>query len=312
MTDFFISKLPSGHAVKDITKAAAVASLRGDTIVQMSLATTVPFLRQQCAAVVWLRSDVCTADNLEKLAPADRAYLLKLCGLPSGGSSKVQARRILDHLKLHPGDGGSSSGGGGGGPAASGGPSSSGGPPPSGISAGGGSGNGGAGSLPAALLSPAAAAALHMLVRADSVRLLDEAGVPYDTGETTSTLRDKCSVAAWAAEQLRARSTFVHCRTQCPHKSWTPSASPWRGSPSRRTAPSTESCAGVEIRLGPGTRPRLTASYVRSGPPYSARWKLSLRHRQAAALRGRTSFCPPTRQHGSPLCSVPRVCPRAI
>uniref|UniRef100_A0A6T7VNR6 Uncharacterized protein n=1 Tax=Cryptomonas curvata TaxID=233186 RepID=A0A6T7VNR6_9CRYP len=204
MTDFFISKLPSGHAVKDITKAAAVASLRGDTIVQTTIATTVPLLRQQCAAVVWLRSDVCTADNLEKLAPADRAYLLKLCGLLSGGSNKAQAWRILDHLKLHPGDGGSSSGGGGGGPAASGGPSSSGGPPSSGNSVGGGSGSGGAGSLPVVLLSPAAAAALHLLARADLARLLDEAGVPYDAGETISTLRDKCSVAAWAAEQLRA------------------------------------------------------------------------------------------------------------
>jgi hypothetical protein len=38
-------------------------------------ANMVPLLpsRQQCAAVVWLRSDVCTADNLEKLTLADRA-----------------------------------------------------------------------------------------------------------------------------------------------------------------------------------------------------------------------------------------------
>ena len=79
MTDFFMSKLPSGHAVKDITKAAAVASLRGDTVVQTRLANTVPLLLQQCAAVVWLRSDVCTADNLEKLALAGRAYLLRFC-----------------------------------------------------------------------------------------------------------------------------------------------------------------------------------------------------------------------------------------
>jgi hypothetical protein len=71
MTDYFISELPSGHAVKDITKAAAAASLRGDTIVTAAPANTVPLLRRQCAAVVWLRSDVCTADNLEKLALAD-------------------------------------------------------------------------------------------------------------------------------------------------------------------------------------------------------------------------------------------------
>ena len=129
MTDYFISRLPSGHAVKDITKAAAAASLRGDTIVTAAPANTVPLLRRQCAAVVWLRSDVCTADNLEKLALADRTYLLKLCGLLDGGSSKVQSRRTPDHLKLHPGDGGSSPGDGGsspgdggGGPAPGGGP----------------------------------------------------------------------------------------------------------------------------------------------------------------------------------------------
>jgi hypothetical protein len=45
------------------------------------------------AAVVRLRRDVCTADNLEKLALADRAYLLKLCGLLCGGT--VPARLIL-------------------------------------------------------------------------------------------------------------------------------------------------------------------------------------------------------------------------
>ena len=118
MTGFFISKLPSGHAVKDNTKAAAIASLRGEDIVKATPANTVPLLRQQCAAIVRLRRDVCTADNLEKLALADRAYLLKLCGLLGGGTSKARSRCILDRPNLHPGDGGSPPrGGGGGGPA---------------------------------------------------------------------------------------------------------------------------------------------------------------------------------------------------
>ena len=203
MTDYFISKLPSGHAVKDITKAAAAASLRGDTIVAAAPANTVPLLRRQCAAVVWLRSDVCTADNLEKLASADRSYLLTICGLPGGGTGKVQSRRILDHLKLHPGDGGSSSGGGGGGPSAGGGASSSGGAPSGSSSSAGGGGGGAGGSLPATLLSSAAASALHLLGRADLARLLDDAGVPHDASDSVSILREKCGVAAWAAEQLR-------------------------------------------------------------------------------------------------------------
>ena len=132
MSDFFLSKLPSGHAVRDISKVAAVASLRGDDMVKAPPATTVPLIRQQCAAVVWLRSgDVCTADILERLTLADRAYLLKLGGLPSGGTSKAQSRRIIEHLKSYPGDGGTSSAGGGGGSVHGGGPSSSvGGPSP--------------------------------------------------------------------------------------------------------------------------------------------------------------------------------------
>ena len=205
MTDYFISKLPSGHAVKDITKAAAAASLRGDTIVTAAPANTVPLLRRQCAAVVWLRSDVCTADNLEKLALADRTYLLKLCGLLDGGSSKVQSRRTPDHLKLHPGDGGSSPGDGGsspgdggGGPAPGGGPSSSGGASLGGSSAAGGGGGAARGSLPATLLSSAAVSTLNLLSRADLALLLNGAGVPYDAGDNFSLLHD----TVWTAEQL--------------------------------------------------------------------------------------------------------------
>jgi hypothetical protein len=93
-----------GSVSRTITKAAAVASLRGDSIVKATLANTAPLLRRQCAAVVWLCSDVCTADNLGKLALADHSYLLTLCCLLGGGTSKAQSRRTLAHLKLHPGD----------------------------------------------------------------------------------------------------------------------------------------------------------------------------------------------------------------
>ena len=66
--------------------------------------TTVPLLRRQCAAVVWVRSDAYSLENLEKLPGADRAYLLKLFGLASGGSIKTQAKRIYrdDHVLIYP------------------------------------------------------------------------------------------------------------------------------------------------------------------------------------------------------------------
>ena len=218
MTDYFISELPSGHAVKDITKAAAAASLRGDTIVTAAPANTVPLLRRQCAAVVWLRSDVCTADNLEKLALADRTYLLKLCGLLDGGSSKVQSRRTPDHLKLHPGDGGSSPGDGGsspgdggGGPAPGGGPSSSGGASLGGSSAAGGGGGAARGSLPATLLSSAAVSTPNLLSRADLALLLNGAGVPYDAGDKNF---HSCTTLFGPPSNSGSQSTFAPCWTQ--------------------------------------------------------------------------------------------------
>jgi hypothetical protein len=222
MTDYFISKLPSGHAVKDITKAAAAASLRGDTTVTAAPANTVPLLRRQCAAVVWLRSDVCTADNLEKLALADRTYLayylLKLCGLLDGGSSKVQSRRTPDHLKLHPGDGGSSPGDGGsspgdggGGPAPGGGPSSSGGASSGGSSAAGGGGGAARGSLPATLLSSAAVSTPNLLSRADLALLLNGAGVPYDAGDKNF---HSCTTLSGPPSNSGSQSTFAPCWTQ--------------------------------------------------------------------------------------------------
>jgi hypothetical protein len=79
MTDFFISKLPSGHAVKDITKAAAIASLRGDDLVKASPAGTVPLLRQQCAAVIWLRSDVCTAESVRTTSKSSLWLIARTC-----------------------------------------------------------------------------------------------------------------------------------------------------------------------------------------------------------------------------------------
>jgi hypothetical protein len=66
---------------------------------------------------------------------------------------------------------------------------------PSGSSSTAGGGGGGAGgSLPATLLSSAAVSAFNLLGRADLARLLDEAGVPYDSGDNVSILHDKRGV----------------------------------------------------------------------------------------------------------------------
>ena len=128
MADYFISKLPSGHAIKDLTKTIATNTVRSEPMIIAPPETTVPLLRRQCAAVVWVRSDSYSRDSLEQLPATERAYLLKLFSLPGGGTSKAQAKRIDDHVLTYP--------------------LAAGAPPPAAGGAGGGAGGGGAGGPP--------------------------------------------------------------------------------------------------------------------------------------------------------------------
>ena len=82
MADYFISKLPSGHAIKDLTKPIATNTVRSEPMIIAPPETTVPLFRRQCAAVVWVRSDAYSRDSLEQLPAAECTYLLKLFSLP--------------------------------------------------------------------------------------------------------------------------------------------------------------------------------------------------------------------------------------
>ena len=196
MADYLVSRLPAGHAIKDISKPAATNTVRSEQMIIAAPETNVQLLRRQCAAVVWIRSDAYSLENLEKLPSAERVYLLKLFGLATGGTIKAQAKRIDDHVLIYPvaagpqapnagGAGGGAGGGGGGAP-----------PPP--LPA--------AGSLVLALLSQEQATILNRIPRHDMHRLLKEAGVPASDGDTLDNVRNKCAAAAWAAEQLRRPS----------------------------------------------------------------------------------------------------------
>ena len=273
MPGFFISKLPSGHAVKDNTKAAAIASLRGDDIVKATPANTVPLLRQQCAAIVRLRRDVCTADNLEKLALADRAYLLKLCGLLCGGTSKAHSRRILDHLQLHSGDGGTSSGGGSGGPA-----------PGSDSSSSGGQLLGQqrrgrrrrrrrrGGLYPRrSSLRPRL---LHSIFSVGWILYASRTKLAYLS--TLATMFRSCATNAASPHgqpsNYEPQQTFVQYRLQILRELWMHLASLRPGNPSRRIVRSKVSCEVVATLLGPGARLLPMVSSARSGLPYSVQW----------------------------------------
>ena len=190
MSDYFFSKLPQGHAIRSIAKPAAATSIRAEAMVTAAPDNSVDGLRRQCAAVVWVSSDVYSVDAVEKLAAADRSYLLKLFGLPAGGASKAQAQRIDAHVKLHR----ANAVGNGGGPSAGG-----------AADGGGGAGVHGDGldSLAGALLTPAQTATLDKIPRATLVALLTAAGMPFDAGDTLGALRGKCATAVWAGERLR-------------------------------------------------------------------------------------------------------------
>ncbi len=143
--------------------------------------STVQLLRRQCAAVVWVRSDAYSLENVEKLSIPERTYLLKLFGLVGGGSAKTQAKRIDDHVLTYPVVAGP--------------------PLPNAGSAGGGAGGGGAGALPPplpgpsglvlALLDQEQATTLSRLPRPDMHRLLKAAGVPVDDGDSLDNVCNK-------------------------------------------------------------------------------------------------------------------------
>ena len=102
MADYFISKLPAGHAIKDLTKQIATNTVCSEPMIIAPPENTVPLLRRQCVAVVWIRSDAYSLENVEKLPAVERAYLLKLFSLPGGGAAKTQAKRIDDHVLTYP------------------------------------------------------------------------------------------------------------------------------------------------------------------------------------------------------------------
>ncbi len=117
---YFVFRLPAGS----ISKSSATNTVRNEPMIIAAPDSTALLLRRQCAAVVWVRSDAYSLENVEKLPVPERAYLLKLVGLVGGGSAKTKAKRIDDHVLTYPvvagppllnaGGAGGGAGGGGG------------------------------------------------------------------------------------------------------------------------------------------------------------------------------------------------------
>jgi hypothetical protein len=99
MTDYFVSRLPIGHAIRTMNKTVATANVTNEPMVIAAPEANLPDLRKQCAAVVWVNSaGVYSLENVEKLPATERGFLLKLFGLSTTGSPKTQAKRIDDHV----------------------------------------------------------------------------------------------------------------------------------------------------------------------------------------------------------------------
>jgi hypothetical protein len=103
MGDFFLSKLPVGHAILSMTRAAASTSLSQEPAFGAVVAATVDEARRQCAVMSWLLSDLYSQAAFTKLSTQARVYALQLCGLDAGprGGAAAQAARIHAHLTTH-------------------------------------------------------------------------------------------------------------------------------------------------------------------------------------------------------------------
>jgi hypothetical protein len=223
MGDYFFTKLPAGHAILTMTRAAASTSMNNEPAFGAAVAAGVDEARRQCAAMSWLLSDVYSPASFQKLSAASRLYALRLCCLDAGPAGSrgaaAQAARIHAHLTSHhpaldgQGGGGGEGGGGGGGNAGGGGGAGNGQGGAGGGGSGGGGGGGGGpcappvddtGGFAPALLPPPQLVALLALPCADIKKLLDAAGAPHGAGIPDSDVRSKGAAAAWAAEKLRS------------------------------------------------------------------------------------------------------------
>jgi hypothetical protein len=70
MGDFFLTKLPAGHAILSMTRAAASTSMNSEPAFGAAVAAGVGEARRQCAAMSWLLSDVYSQASFQKLSAA--------------------------------------------------------------------------------------------------------------------------------------------------------------------------------------------------------------------------------------------------
>ena len=99
MSQSFFDRLPPNHSVRSITSAAARRSLKAEKLLRGKLASDLPGLKEQCAALVWVNSDSFSVGALEQLHAGSRKLLCELLGVAiAPRAAKEQAKRINDYV----------------------------------------------------------------------------------------------------------------------------------------------------------------------------------------------------------------------
>jgi hypothetical protein len=173
MGDYFFNELPTGHAIRSLSLAAATTSLGIEPTVAGAVGTTVDDARRQCAAITWLLSDVYSKAAVLALPQQSRNYLIKLLGLPAGPrtaetlATRITAHQFAHHPELDDGAAGDGHGNGG---------------------ADGGVQGDDTGGFAPALLPPPQVAALLAIPRGEISKLLDTTCVPHRAADTDADL----------------------------------------------------------------------------------------------------------------------------
>jgi hypothetical protein len=98
----FVSKLPAGHEILSALRPALMGMLRANPLLSPMhevAAGGIQACREQCAAMLWIFSGLCTLGALKQSTPVASIALCTVLGLPvSPVAPAAQAARILQHL----------------------------------------------------------------------------------------------------------------------------------------------------------------------------------------------------------------------
>jgi len=98
---YFTTKLPANHEILSKPQAVLLKRLRASALLTPKhvVVGNVQAFREQCAALVWLESDVYSLAAVKQLPPTSRIVLCTMLGIPTTPVAvQAQAGRICQHV----------------------------------------------------------------------------------------------------------------------------------------------------------------------------------------------------------------------